>query len=152
VYNGTYKDVETAAHASDTLARKLVANGEKNQNLNFPDDNTEVHWKNYKVAATNFYSEYIGVSYNKIATVWQAYRRSKNKKKIVYNGTYKDENTAAHASDTLARELIEDGEHHILNFPDDDTEVHKKIINRNNKRQRPHDFDKTQTNGNVFKN
>jgi hypothetical protein len=38
-----FKDEETAAHATDTLARKLMANGEKNHKLNFPDDNTEVY-------------------------------------------------------------------------------------------------------------
>merc|ERR1712098_221453 len=41
LYNGSYKDKETAAHASDTLARKLTKNGEQNHKLNFPDDNTE---------------------------------------------------------------------------------------------------------------
>ena len=46
VYNGTiYKDEETAARASDTLARKLMANGEQNHRLNFPDNNTEVYPK-----------------------------------------------------------------------------------------------------------
>ena len=36
--NGSYDNKETAAHASDTLARKLIANGEKGHKLNFPDD------------------------------------------------------------------------------------------------------------------
>merc|ERR1712098_73098 len=37
-YNGQYKDEEAAAQASDTLARKLIANGDTNLKLNFPDD------------------------------------------------------------------------------------------------------------------
>ena len=43
VYNGSYKDEETAAHASDNLARKLNTNGEKRQKLNFTHDHTEVY-------------------------------------------------------------------------------------------------------------
>jgi hypothetical protein len=39
----TPRDEETAAHASDTLARKLTENGEKGHRLNFPDDYTEVY-------------------------------------------------------------------------------------------------------------
>ena len=59
---------------------------------------------------------------------WYAYRRSKNEKKTVYNGSFTDEETAAHASDTLARKLIANGEtHHKLNFPDDDTEVYAEV-------------------------
>jgi len=42
VYNGVYENEERAAHASDTLARILIANGEQGHKLNFPDDNTEV--------------------------------------------------------------------------------------------------------------
>jgi hypothetical protein len=38
IRNGTYRDEETAALASDTLARKLMANGEQKYSLNFPDD------------------------------------------------------------------------------------------------------------------
>jgi hypothetical protein len=59
VYNGTYKDEEKAAHASDTLARKLIENGEKGHKLNFPEDHTEVYPEKVK-----FSSNYIGVTYN----------------------------------------------------------------------------------------
>merc|ERR1712058_148660 len=65
-------------------------------------------------------SNYFGVSYNENKAKWVAYRRSKNEKKNVFNGTYKDEETAAHASDTLARKLMVNGEKgHKLNVPDD---------------------------------
>merc|ERR1712098_795178 len=120
VYNGCYKDEETAAHASDTLARKLIKNGEKGHKLNFPDDHTEVYPEK-----VTFSSNYFGVSYNESKSKWVAQRRSKNEKKTVFNGTYKDEETAAHASDTLARKLIANGEKgRLLNFPDDKTEVY----------------------------
>merc|ERR1712098_1014717 len=36
------KNEETAARASDALAIKLMANGEQNHKLNFPDEDTEV--------------------------------------------------------------------------------------------------------------
>merc|ERR1712098_500377 len=122
VYNGTYRDEQTAAHASDTLARKLIADGEKSHKLNFPDDDTEVYPKQQ--------NKYFGVNYHADEAKWYAYRRSKNQKKIVYNGSFKDEVTAAHASDTLARKLIANGEtHHKLNFPDDDTEMYAKKKN-----------------------
>ena len=43
---------------------------------------------------------------------------------MVCNGAYKDEATAAHASDTLARNFEANGEHgHKFNFPNDHTEV-----------------------------
>merc|ERR1712098_379700 len=117
VLNGSYKDEEAAAHASDTLARKLMAKGEKGHKLNFPDDHTEV----YPEQKTN----YLGVSYNNRDARWCVYRYSKNEKKKVTNGQYKDEETAAHASDTLAKTLIANGEKgHKLNFPDDHTEVY----------------------------
>merc|ERR1712098_767899 len=122
VYNGTYKDEETAAHASDTLARKLIANGENGHKLNFPDDRTEVR------PEKRF--NYIGVFYNEKYAKWQAGRRSKNENKNVYNGTYKNEKTAAHASDTLARKFIANGEKgHQINFPDDDTEIYPEKRN-----------------------
>merc|ERR1712098_436082 len=105
VYNGTYKDEETAARASDTLARKLMANSNQNLELNFPFDHIEVWLGEMKT------SKYIGVSYNKERSKWYVQRQSKNEKKLLSNGTYKDEDTAAHASDTLARKLIENGEH-----------------------------------------
>merc|ERR1712098_447391 len=97
VYNGSYKDEKTAAHGSDTLARKLKENGEQNHKLNFADDDTEVYPEEKTTS-----SQCIGVYYNERQLTWLAYRWSKNGKKMVYNGTYKDEETAAHASDTLA--------------------------------------------------
>merc|ERR1712098_166168 len=114
-------------HASDTLARKLIGNGEQNHKLNFPDDFGEMYPNRKKS------SIFIGVSYNKQNKRWEASRRNKNEQ--VHNGSYKDEETAAHASDTLARELMAKGkENKKLNFPDDDTEVCKK--NQKNKRKR----------------
>merc|ERR1712098_519141 len=141
VYNGTYKDEETAAHASHTLARKLIVNGEKDHKLNFPDDATEVNPETEK-------ENYFGVSYDKSKARWQAYRRSKNENKNVYNGTYKNEETAAHASDTLARELIENGEKgHKLNFPDDHTELRRKEETCHKmKRKRPNNLTNSQDN------
>merc|ERR1712098_463723 len=76
VYNGCYKDEETAAHASDTLARQLIANGEKGHKLNFPDDHTEVYPEKVK-----FSSNYIGVTYHKMNSRCDAYRHSKNEKR-----------------------------------------------------------------------
>ena len=42
LYNGSYDNEKRAARASDTLARKLIINGEKGHKLNFPNDETEV--------------------------------------------------------------------------------------------------------------
>ena len=76
-------------------------------------------------------SSHIGVFYREDTSKWQAKRRSKHEKKTIYNGSYDNEETAAHASDTLARRLMSKGEHdHTLNFPLDDTEVqHEKVAN-----------------------
>merc|ERR1712098_199182 len=41
--NGRYDDEETAARASDTLARKLMKSGDQTLKLNCPDDHTEVY-------------------------------------------------------------------------------------------------------------
>merc|ERR1712034_147787 len=111
-------DEEAAAHASDTLARKLISNGEKGHKLNFPHNDSEVY------AKRTF--NYVGVSYSKQNEAWCAVRRSKNEKKNLYNGAYyRNQERAAHASDALARKLIENGEKgHKLNFPDDDSEVY----------------------------
>ena len=74
-------------------------------------------------------SKFVGVSYRKRDSVWRASRRSKNEKRSIWNGTYSDEETAAHASDTLARKLIANGEQaHKLNFLDDDTDVYPKEV------------------------
>merc|ERR1712096_177428 len=101
---------ETAAHASDTLARKLMANGEHNHKLNFPDNDTDI----YPNKSSS--SIYLGVSYNGTKQLWQVLRWSKKDNKTVHNGHYKDELTAAHASDTLARKLMANGEqNHKLN-------------------------------------
>merc|ERR1712058_159693 len=101
------------------LARKLMENGEQNHKLNFHDDHTEVFREKKKNS-----SAYIGVYYDESYKTWNVQRWSKIEKKPVYNGNYKDEETAAHASDTLARKLIANGEKgHKLNFPDDNTEV-----------------------------
>jgi len=123
IYNGAYKNEETAAHASDTLARSFIENGEQNHKLNFNDNGTEV-------CAKKQISKYTGVSYHESKAKWVATRRCKDKKKTIYNGTYNKEETAAHASDTLVRILIANGEQNQrLNFPDDETEVYpeKKI-------------------------
>merc|ERR1712098_330775 len=118
IYYGAYSDEETAALASDTLARKLMADGEQIRELNYPDDNIEVRPEEKKI-------NYIGVSFNEKNRRWIAQRWSKTQKKLFNNGTYRDEETAAHASDTLARKLTASGEqNHKLNFPDDDTEVY----------------------------
>merc|ERR1712098_624684 len=129
VYYGSYDNEETAAHASDTLIRKLMKNGEQGQKLNFPDDHTEVHAEE-KIQT----SEYIGVTYQKRKSKWCVQRRSKNEKKNFSNGSYKNEETAAHASDTLARKLMENGEQgHKLNFPDDHIEVHSEYQKKKRK-------------------
>merc|ERR1712098_630264 len=103
----------------DTLARKFLANGEKGHKLNFPGDNTEMYTENY-----------IGVIFQKRDLTWRVMRWSKSGKKNICNGTYKNEETAAHASDTLARKLIASGEKgHKLNFSYDDTDVHPEKRN-----------------------
>jgi len=120
VYNGYYDNEELAAHASDTLARKLTANGEQGHKLNFPNDDSEVFQEK-----KTFSSQFVGVVYKiNIISKWQAKRHSKHEKKDVYSGSYDNEATAARASDTLARKLIAKGEKgHKLNFPNDNTEV-----------------------------
>merc|ERR1712098_544332 len=138
VTNGSYKDEETAAHASDTLVRKLIENGEKGHKLNFPDDHGEVYPKQ---KTNNF-----GVFYNKLRKTWYASRHSKNDKRNVTNGTYRDEETAAHASDTLARKLMANGEKgHKLNFPDNGTEFcPEEATYQRNKRKRPDNLGNSQ--------
>merc|ERR1712058_91254 len=110
---GCYDNEETTAHASDTLARKLMRSGEQYHKLNFRDDETEVH------SIKQFTSKYIGVS--KKGSKWRAARFSKIENKSVRNGRYDNEETAAHASDNLARKLKSSGEQKLkLNFPDDE--------------------------------
>merc|ERR1712098_262574 len=128
--NGYYDDEETAARASDTLARKLMKNGEKGHKLNFPDDHIEVHPEKTTT------SKYNGVSYHGKNLNWYVRRWSKSENKHFLNGCYDVEETAAHASDTLARKLMENGEQgHKLNFPDDHTEVYP-TVNHKKKRKR----------------
>merc|ERR1712098_264253 len=116
------------AHASDNLARKLMANGKQNLKLNFPDENAEVLPE--KTAS----SKYFGVSYHEKYKSWIAQRYSKSERKIINNKTYRDEETAARASDILARKLIAIGEqNHKLNFPDDVAEDRHE----EHKRKRP---------------
>jgi len=135
VYNGKYKDEEAAAHASDTLARQLMASGEQNHELNFPDDTTEVYPKKKMTS-----SHYFGVSYTEKYKTWAAARWSKNEKKLISKGYFKDEKTAALASDNLARKLMENGDqNHKMNFPQDKTEESER-----NKRKRSSDEDLVQ--------
>lgn len=123
IYNGSYSDEERAAHASDTLARKLIAGGEQGHKLNFPDDHTEVNPERRTV------SKYVGVTYDVDKSKWCAQRRSEKANELVCNGYYENEKTAAYASDTLARKLTIDGEQgHELNFPNDDIEVPYRYI------------------------
>jgi hypothetical protein len=83
---------------------------------------------------------------NKQTLRWQAVRWSKNENKTVHNGTYKNEETAARASDALARKLIANGEKDLeFNLPDDDTAVYPE--NKTNKRKRSSDFEKIQKRG-----
>merc|ERR1712098_403192 len=112
---------KTAAHASDTIARKFMENGEQNQKLNFPNDHTEVY------PEKEIASKFIGVTYNKNKPKWYVQRWSKYESKNVFGGCYDNEKTAAHASDTLARKFMKNGEQKLkLNFPDDHTEVYVK--------------------------
>merc|ERR1712098_17867 len=133
VYNGFYDDEETAAHASDTIARKLMEYDEQNHKLNFPDDRTEMCREKVKS------SKFVGVNYNKTNSKWKVQRWSRTENKAVSNGCYDDEESAAHASDTLAKKLMENGElNRILNFPEDHTEFYRE--NKKKKRKRPKDF------------
>merc|ERR1712098_819259 len=124
--NGIYDNEKTAAHASDTLARKLITNSKQGHKLNFPNDDTEV----FRERKTDS-SQYIGVTYDIKTSKWRALRCSKHEKKEFYNGRYENEERAAYASDTLARKLIINGEQgHKLNFPDDKTEVFQETRQR----------------------
>merc|ERR1712098_2836 len=93
IYYGSYEGEEIAARASDTLARKLMANGEQSHKLNFPDDHAEVYAEERTTS-----SKFIGVSYHKNISKWRAQRYSKAENKQLYNGCYDNEDTAAHAS------------------------------------------------------
>jgi hypothetical protein len=60
-------------------------------------------------AKKNKKSKFIGILFYVINSKWRARRRSKNEKKLLHNGYYDDEETAARASDTLARKLLHKG-------------------------------------------
>merc|ERR1712098_31269 len=91
-------------------------------------------------------SQFIGVSYDMKCKKWQANRFSKLEKKMIHYGYYGNEETAARASDTLARKLMANGEQaHKRNFPNDDTEVFPE---RAIKRKRPHHEDLDHPKGN----
>merc|ERR1712098_460998 len=85
-------------------------------------------------------SQFIGVSYDMNTTKWRVQRHSRLEKKRLNNGSYENEETAARASDTLARKLMANGEQaHKLNFPNDDTEVFPDEKARKNKRPQHED-------------
>jgi len=80
-------------------------------------------------------SKYIGVSYNKKNSKWNAQRRSKEDNKVFSYGHYDDEITAAHASDTLTRKLMKNCKRKLkLNFPDNHNEVYPEQCNQNKKK------------------
>merc|ERR1712098_989151 len=115
MYNGLFEDEETAARMSDTLARNLIANGEHEHKLNFPENDSEMYQEGVLLKKA---SKYYGVCV--CQDKWQAKRWSKDEKKMVTNGIYKNEKTAACWSDILAKSLMKNGEKdHKLNFPDD---------------------------------
>merc|ERR1712034_171241 len=119
-------------------ARLLMENGEQRHKLNFPDDHTAVYRKEKK-------SKYIGVAIND--SKWRVQRWSKDKNKIVYHGYHIDEETAAHASDTLARKLMKNGEQgHKLNFPDTHIKVYTDENQKKRKRQKALSFEHPQNN------
>jgi hypothetical protein len=121
VNNGSYKDEETAARASDDLARELIANGEHHQ-MNFPDDKTDSNQRTRDATEKKQTSTYIGVYRD--GERWHVKRWSKKAKKSISHGSHKDEEAAAHASDALAREFMANGEeNHKLNFPEESLQV-----------------------------
>jgi hypothetical protein len=117
-----------AAFASEK--KNNVDNYQKNEERIGNDEENSIVVKIEKdeYAKVNIKSKYIGVSYHINNSKWQAQRRSKkNGKKVVSNGYYGDEANAAHASDTLAKKLMENGENgHKLNFPDNNIEVSRE--------------------------
>merc|ERR1712098_661110 len=130
VYSGCYINEETAAHASDTLARELMNNGEHRHMLNFPDENIGLH-----VGQDGTCLFYLGI-YQTIAghrfKRWQAHRWNKDEARTDSNACcYKNEETAAHASDTLAKQLSRNGQQgHKFNFPEfdwSDQEIYPEI-------------------------
>merc|ERR1712058_201316 len=122
------------------MGKKLIAKGEQGHKLNFPDDATEVF------PEKKFSSKFVGVAHNVNKSKWRVRRHSKLEKKMLYNESYENEKTAAHASDTLARKLIANGEQgHKLNFPDDNTDVLPEL-QRKRKRRRHQDLSNSKNN------
>merc|ERR1711925_22152 len=77
----------------------------------------------------------------------------KRAKKSIYFGIFynEKEETAAHASDTLAKRLMADGNQNLkLNFPDVDTEA--DLEHQANKRKRPFDCEYSEANEDNFEN
>merc|ERR1712034_232995 len=110
-----------------------MKNGEQGHNLNFPNDSAEL-FAEKKIKL----SQYIGVTYDVKGGKWRSQRRSKHEKKVICKGYYENEETAAHASDALAKKLIAKGEqYHKLIFTDDDTEEFPKKSMSHCKRKRP---------------
>merc|ERR1712034_37774 len=102
--------------------------------LNFPYRYVEVHPKGRKKN-----SKYLGVYYSESHKRWVAQRWSVSEKKLFNGGIYVDEVTAAHASDTLARELMTGSDQNLkLNFPGNNTEGDAE---QTGKRKRPFDFE-----------
>merc|ERR1712098_654691 len=97
--------------------------------------------------------DYIGVQYIKKQATWRARRWSKYEGKTVCNGYHKHEETAAHASDTLARKLIANGEKgHKLNFPDDTEVWAEEGTYQQKKRKRPTNLEHFQKNKKSYQN
>merc|ERR1712034_186293 len=120
-------------------------NDTENLKLNFPDDTNEVYRKTK-------HSKYFGVSYNATLKLWIAQRWSKTEKKIYSNGYYKNEETAAHASDTLGMELMLNcGKNLKLNFPDK-AELRPELEEHPaSERKRSFDLDHSQSDENLEK-
>jgi len=138
--NQSLSDIDDGANFS---SKYLMENGE--EGLNFPNHDMEmlphegadiivkIEEDEYMYVKREKTSEFIGVGWVKKASKWRVSRRSKAEKKIVYHGCYDHEEAAAHASDTLARKLMNKGEvGHKLNFPDDETNMlpnHNHLLN-----------------------
>merc|ERR1712098_884878 len=97
------------------------------------DDDTEIYPEKKENS-----SIFIGVTYSDQIGKWKVQRWSRNEKKIVPYGSYGDEETAAHASDTLARKLMINGELKLaLNFPgDENTQIPPQDNQNKRKRQK----------------